>query len=264
LIPVARVRTILNSNRALDETIEEVIREWSTNDAEQKLELEAGGQVINWNMRYPDGVKVPGMVLWWAGAGGPMALPGDYTVTLKRGDETQVREFMIKADPRVTASQEDMVAQFDFMKQVQDKTSEAHQTIIDLRNVRDQINTFQGRLPKDASQELKDFGKDIIKSLTEVEEALYQTKNRSRQDPLNYPIRLTNKLAHLNSLTGIGTYKPTAAAYAVKKEIEGKIDEELTKYRSVLSDKIPKYNRMILEEGVKVISVPSKEKDARK
>lgn len=236
----------------------DVIRSWATNDKDNMLELKAGGQVINWNMRYPEGVKVPGMILWWAGAGGPMALPGEYRVSLAHGDEVQFHDFTIKADPRVKASDADREAQFTFMKEVQDKTSEAHQAIIDLRGVRDQIKTFQSRLPEDASQELKDAGKSIIDGLTEVEEALYQTKNRSRQDPLNYPIRLTNKLAHLNSLTGIGTYKPTAAAYAVKKEITDLIDAELGKYRSILREKVPAYNRMILEQGVRVISVPEK------
>ncbi len=242
----------------------EMIRSWATDDKDNKLELKAGGQVINWNMQYPDGVKVPGMILWWAGSGGPMALPGNYTVTLKHGDTEQVRTFAIKADPRVKASEADMMAQFDFMKEVQDKTSEAHQAIIDLRGVRDQIKTFQGRLPEGAPQELKDAGKAIIDGLTEVEEALYQTKNRSRQDPLNFPIRLTNKLAHLNSLTGIGTYKPTAAAYAVKKEITDMIDAELEKYETILRDQVPAYNQMILEQGVNVISVPQRTDDARR
>ena len=263
-LTVARVSPILRSDGSRDGEYEEVIRHWSTDDKDNMLELKAGGQVINWDMRYPDGVKVPGMILWWAGAGGPMALPGEYSVTLTRGTtigeagdaQVQSRRFMIKADPRVEASPEDMAAQFDFMKAVQDKVSEAHQAILDLRSVREQIKTFQSRLPKDASPELKDAGKAIIDGLTEVEEALYQTKNRSRQDPLNYPIRLTNKLAHLNSLTGIGTYKPTAAAYAVKDEISGLIDAELEKYRSILADKVPRYNRMILEQGVQVIKVP--------
>lgn len=245
---------------------EKKIRSWSTaaKEKDNKLELKAGGQTVNWNLEYPDGVKVDGMILWWAGSGGPMAMPGYYEVKLEHGDEVQTRFFEVKADPRVTASREDMAAQFNFMKDVQDKTSEAHQAIIDLRNVREQIKTFQGRLPQDASKELKEQGEAIIDELTEVEEALYQTKNRSNQDPLNYPIRLTNKLAHLNSLTGIGTYKPTAAAYAVKKELTDAIDAELEKYRSVLSDKVPAYNKMILEQGVQVIKAPEAKKDARK
>ncbi|OAV45876.1 glycosyl hydrolase [Lewinella sp. 4G2] len=242
----------------------EVIREWTTTDKDNMLELKPGGQVVNWDLRYPSGTKVPGMILWWAGTGGPMALPGDYVATFGTEGNEQSREFTVKADPRVTASEADQLAQFNFMKEVRDKVSEAHQAIIDLREVRDQIKTFQSRLPEDSAEELKAFGKTIIEELTEVEETLYQTKNRSGQDPLNYPIRLTNKLAHLNSLVGVGTFKPTASSYAVKAEMTAAIDVELAKYRSVMQEKVPAYNRMIMAAEVPVIAVPVGEKDARK
>jgi photosystem II stability/assembly factor-like uncharacterized protein len=243
----------------------DTIQSWSSMDkGRNKLELKPGGQVINWNMQYPEGTRFDGMILWWAGVGGPMALPGTYTVSMSHGDVTQTREFNIKADPRVTATPEEMQAQFDFMKEVQDKVSEAHQAIIDLRSVRDQIKSFQQGLPADAPEELMKSGKDIIDGLTEVEEALYQTKNRSGQDPLNFPIRLTNKLAHLNSLTGIGTYAPTKAAYEVKAEMTKKIDEQLATYRSILADKVPAYNRMILEQQVPVIKVPKDKTSTKK
>jgi photosystem II stability/assembly factor-like uncharacterized protein len=241
----------------------DTIRSWSTaaEEDDAKLELKAGGQTINWDMQYPDGVKVPGMILWWAGAGGPMALPGDYRVAFSYGEREQVRDFTIKADPRVQATEEDRQAQFTFMKEVQDKASEAHQTIIDLRKLREQIEDFQDRIDDEA---LIAEGKQIIDSLTAIEETLYQTQNRSGQDPLNYPIRLTNKLAHLNSLTGIGTYRPTAAAYQVKEELTQQIDDELDKYRRIVAEEVPAYNRMILEREVEVIQAPASKPSARK
>ena len=241
----------------------DTIRSWSTAASEEarKLDLKTGGQVINWDLRYPDGVEVPGMILWWAGAGGPMALPGDYTVAFKVGEREQTQPFTIKADPRVQASEEDRMAQFEFMKEVQDKASEAHQLIIDLRQLREQIKDFQDRTD---DTELKEYGKGIIDSLTAIEETLYQTKNRSRQDPLNYPIRLTNKLAHLNSLTGIGTYRPTAAAYAVKEELTAEIDAEIDKYNRIVAERVPEYNRMILDREVDVIAAPSRSGVSRK
>ncbi|MCP9237126.1 glycosyl hydrolase [Lewinella sp. JB7] len=241
----------------------DTIRSWSTaaKEKENKLELKSGGQVINWDLRYPDGVEVPGMILWWAGSGGPMALPGDYTVSFAYGERVQSQPFTIKADPRVQATEADRQAQFTFMKEVQDKTSEAHQVIIDLRKLRQQITDFQERIE---DQELIDYGKEIVDALTEVEETLYQTKNRSGQDPLNYPIRLTNKLAHLNSLTGIGTYKPTAAAYQVKEELTAKIDAEIAEYHRIVNERVPAYNRMILERQVEVIAAPQGKKVSRK
>ncbi|NJB85834.1 photosystem II stability/assembly factor-like uncharacterized protein [Lewinella marina] len=241
----------------------DTIRQWSTTaeKKENKLELKAGGQTVNWDMQYPDGVEFDNMILWWAGTGGPMALPGDYQVAFSYGERKQVRDFTIKPDPRVQASEEDRQAQFAFMKEVQDKTSEAHQVIIDLRQLRGQIKELQQRID---NQEVIDFGKSIMDSLTAIEETLYQTKNRSGQDPLNYPIRLTNKLAHLNSLTGIGTYRPTAAAYAVKEELTAQIDAELEAYRTIVREKVPAYNQLILERGVQVISPPNRKSSARK
>ncbi len=241
----------------------DTIRSWSTKAEEEdaKLELKAGGQTVNWDISYPEGTEVEGMILWWAGSGGPLALPGDYQVAFSVGEREQVRDFTIKADPRVQASAEERQAQFTFMKEVQDKASEAHQVIIDLRKLRSQIKDFQDRI---ADKGITSYGEGIIDSLTAIEETLYQTKNRSGQDPLNYPIRLTNKLAHLNSLMGIGTYKPTAAAYAVKEELTTQIDAEIEKYNRIVDGEVPQYNRMILERGVEVIVPPNHDKVSRK
>ena len=241
----------------------DTIRSWSTaaKEPQNKLELKAGGQTVNWDMQYPDGTGFDNMILWWAGTGGPMALPGDYEVSFRHGDEIQTRDFTIKPDPRVQASEEDRAAQFAFMKEVQDKVSEAHQVIIDLRKVRGQIKDLQERVD---DEEVTAMGKAIIDSLTTIEETLYQTQNRSGQDPLNYPIRLTNKLAHLNSLTGIGTYRPTAAAYAVKEELTKQIDDEIATYDAIVSERVPEYNRLILEREVKIIQPPARKTSARK
>ncbi len=94
--------------------------------------------------------------------------------------------------------------------------------------------------------------------MTEVEQALYQTKNRSRQDPLNFPIKLTNKLAHLNSLNGSGDYRPTAQSYQVKDELSQQIDNELKKFRKVVNEDIPELNRMIRERAVDPIMMKEK------
>ena len=226
-------------------------------EKDDKLEFEKGGNTFNWDMRYPDGVDFDGIILWWAGVGGPKAKPGNYEARLKVGDEEQVQTFKILPDPRSEATPEDMAAQFEFMKSVQDKVSEAHQAIIDLRDVKTQVNDFVERLPKgDQYAPLREQAKVITESLTEVEETLYQTKNRSGQDPLNFPIRLTNKLAHLNSLVGIGDSRPTAPAYAVKEEISKLIDDELADYRRIMGQEIPKFNQLIREQQIDLITGP--------
>jgi hypothetical protein len=94
--------------------------------------------------------------------------------------------------------------------------------------------------------------------MTAVEEALYQTKNRARQDPLNFPIRLTNKLGHLNSLMR-GDYPPTKQAIQVKEELTKEIDDWLAKYYEVRDQKVPQFNKLIRELEVDVLTVPKSE-----
>ena len=94
--------------------------------------------------------------------------------------------------------------------------------------------------------------------LGEVEKALYQTKNRSRQDPLNFPIKLTNKLGHLNSLVSIGDFPPTEQDIAVKNELTAKINKELQVFNEVISSELKEFNKgfnelnlnyLFIEEG---------------
>ena len=85
----------------------------------------------------------------------------------------------------------------------------------------------------------------MAQGLKMIEETLYQTKNRSSQDPLNYPIKLTNKLAHLNSLSAIGDYPPTNQAVEYKKEVVGEIDRELMKLKTIFNEAIPRYNELV-------------------
>ena len=63
--------------------------------------------------------------------------------------------------------------------------------------------------------------------LTEIEGEIYQYRNRSSQDPLNYPIRLNNKLAALQGIVESGDYKPTDQSYAVFKDLSARLDKQL-------------------------------------
>ena len=77
---------------------------------------------------------------------------------------------------------------------------------------------------------------------SEIEKALYQTQNRSAQDPVNFPIRLNNKLAHLNSLVGRGDFAPTEQDVAVKNELTQKINNQLGKFNELVDKEIKAFN----------------------
>jgi DNA repair ATPase RecN len=205
-------------------------------------------------MRYQPSSDFEGMILWWASMQGPKALPGNYKVKLTVDGETVLKNFEILSDPRSNATQADMKAKFDFLMKVNSKVSEAHEAITDMRSAKQQINQILEKLK--ANEEYKDLvekAESINTSISEVEKALYQTKNKSRQDPLNYPIKLTNKLAHLNSLEGMSDFAPTAQSEAFRKEVTSKIDAELAKWKAIQQNTIPEFNAMVKENAVDAI-----------
>ena len=84
--------------------------------------------------------------------------------------------------------------------------------------------------------------KQLNSSLTEIEKALYQTKNRSRQDPLNFPIKLTNKLGHLNSLVTSNDFPPTNQDELVRKELTAEVENHILKYQKLVSQDLKYFN----------------------
>ena len=234
----------------------ETIRSFSTHAKEKgdKLaDITQGGNMYNWNMRYPEAKKFDGMIMWWGSLAGAKATPGSYRVQLSVNGTAMTEDFDIMADPRLGLSEADQRAQFEFINEINEKVTESHEAIIQMKAINEQIKKYGDLIEDD--QEITQLVGDIDSVLQSVEKGLYQTKNRSRQDPLNFPIRLTNKLAHLNSLTQIGDYPPTDQAIEVKDVLIGEIDELLEAYDAIKSDKIPLLNNLIRAKEVDYIIV---------
>src|SRR6056300_1170555 len=184
------------------------------------------------------------MILWWANLDGPKAVPGAYKVSMSVGDQTiATHDFSILPDPRAEASVADMQAQYDFITKVNTTINDAHNAIKNIRDVNGKLTAFMKKYKGDtAVSDLYTMAKDMKESLETVEKALYQTQNRSGQDPLNFPIRLTNKLAHLNSLVSLDDFGPTVQDRAVKAELTIKIEEQLAKFDALVEKEIDAFN----------------------
>jgi len=234
----------------------DLIREYSTHaeDKDEKLkDIKQGAQMFNWDMSYPDAKSFDGMILWWGSMDGPTAIPGQYEVKLTHNGEELSQPFTIKGNPNLNVSDADYAAQYDFIQSVNSKVTEAHEAIIEMRSIKEQLNKYKD-IVKD-NDDVKDGIAEVDSTLSAIENALYQTKNQSRQDPLNFPIKLTNKLAHLNSLTQIGVSPPTQGALDVRDELVTQIDEYLRQYENVKTLSIPGINQMIREAQVDYIII---------
>lgn len=223
---------------------------------EEQLKVKLGMNRHVWNMRYADAEGFDGLIMWAASLTGPKAIPGKYKAKLTVNGKSSETEFEIVKDPRTSGTVADIKAQFDFSIAVRDKLSDTHKAIKKIRTAREQLNRVTEPMKgKEDMKEVTEMGKSILDEMKKIEEALYQTKNKSGQDPLNYPVRLNNKLGALGSEVDGSDYKPTEQVKAVYNEITEKINEQLNLLNKVMTDKVPKFNELVKQKQVSAISV---------
>ncbi len=231
-----------------------LIKKYDNQSDENTLDINGEKNSFVWNMRYDDAKGFDGLIMWAASLRGPIASPGQYYVKLTVNEKSEEQSFNILKDPRSNSTDEDLKEQFDFLLSVRDKVSDIHQTIIDIRSSRSQLIDLKSKI-SDKYPDMENSISDVISRITLIEEKLYQTKNRSGQDPLNFPIRLNNKLAHLTSVASVGNFKPTDQMYNVRDELIGLIDKELKMWEDIKENDLVKLNSTILENNIQLITI---------
>ncbi|MDB4152504.1 glycosyl hydrolase [Flavobacteriaceae bacterium] len=226
-----------------------VIKTYSTKDKKNKLEVKAGGNEFVWDTRYDGAEKLEGMIFWSASFSGAKAVPGSYKVRLAVNGKEQTQDFTILPDPRSESSVADMQKQFDFVNEVNQTVDKAHKAIKNMREIRSKLKDFVKQNQSDSTAtRLAAQAKTIQEDLLEVEKTLYQTQNRSNQDPLNFPIRLTNKLGHLNRLLTIDDFPPTAQDLAVKEELTAAVEVAMERYQQLIDSDVASFNEVFKKE----------------
>ncbi|MCB0457642.1 MAG: glycosyl hydrolase [Flavobacteriaceae bacterium] len=221
----------------------DTIKSFSSKGKKDKLEVKKGSNLFVWDTQGEGAEKLEGMILWWASLEAPKAVPGMYKVTLQIGEETYSQNFSILPDKNAETDIAGMQRQFDFITAVNKTVDKAHKSIKNIRKINAQLEAFQKQYKdNEAVKELVENAKKLSEDFSEIEKALYQTQNRSGQDPLNFPIKLTNKLAHLNSLVGMDDFPPTQQDIAIKNELTQKINAELSKFDQLVTNEIKNFN----------------------
>jgi chromatin segregation and condensation protein Rec8/ScpA/Scc1 (kleisin family) len=156
----------------------------------------------------------------------------------------------------VNTTAADYAKQLELGLKIRDKLSETHNAIIQIRETRRQVEDLLKRVAGQPQYKgVVDAGTALNKNLTSIEEALYQTKNQSNQDPLNYPIRLNNKLAALAGVVGSAEAAPTAQSYAVYDEVVTQIDAQLQKLAQIMSTDVSAFNRLVRDQNIPAVVV---------
>jgi hypothetical protein len=221
----------------------EIIKTFSTASEKDKLEVKVGGNRFVWNTRYKGAERLEGMILWGASLFGAKAVPGQYTVSLQKNDAMIERAFTILPDPRAEVTIAEMQEQFDFVNTVNQTLDEAHQAIKNIRSINSKLAAFEKNYKDlDEAKEILETAAALKKEFLEIEKALYQTQNKSNQDPLNFPIRLTNKLGHINNLVMANDFPPTDQDITVSKLLTSQIKVRMKQYNKLLSEDLENFN----------------------
>ena len=209
-----------------------------------KGNAKAGHTRMEWDLRYPGATVFPGMILRSVNAAqGPLAPPGRYQVRVTADGQPQTQPVEVRINPNLkTIAAADLEEQFRLAGQVRDRTTAANEAVIKIRAIRAQV---QDRLAKDKDPRLAAAAAAFLRTLAPVEEELYQVKNQSPKDPLNFPIKLNNRLAALGRLVDSAEAKPTAQTYVVFEKLSADLAAQLALLDAALAKNLPALNELL-------------------
>ena len=239
---------------SLEGTVDPTDEEEEKEKKDPSVPKEAGTNRFIWNMCFPDPKKIDGYVASEAVMTGPAAAPGNYLVELEVGDQTLTEIFEIQKDQRGTATQEDLDAQFELLLRLRNKLSETHDAINMLRNIRQQVEGWVRRSSERQDHEaIAASAMSIKEKLAPIEDDLTQSKAKTRQDTMNWPVKLNGKLAWLAAVISSAQAAPTSQAYELYEDLVQRIDVQLQRLKEVINTDVAAFNHLMSESGVPAV-----------
>lgn len=217
---------------------------------ETKPTTAAGLNSFSWNLRYPGATVFDGMIMWGARPqNGPKAPIGKYQVRLTVGTYSETKTFLVKLNPNLKGVTEaDLKETFDLAIKIREKETANNEAVIRIRKIKQQV---EERLKDVNDPTFATQAKEFVAKLTAIEEDLYQTKNRSGQDPLNFPIKLGNRISAVRRSLESGDAKPTAGVYKVFDELSKELDGHLVKLDATVKGGIDAINPLLMNKQMK-------------
>ncbi|HEU4588115.1 MAG TPA: glycosyl hydrolase [Gemmatimonadales bacterium] len=215
-----------------------------------RVPAKAGLNRFDWSLQGEDAVGFDGMVLWAASTAGPKVPPGRYTVRLTVGGQEFTQPLVVRKDPRSGATDADLAEQYALLVQIRDRLSAANLAVVEIRRVKAELEARRKQATKANGGTLAKLASSFVSRIESIEQELYQVKNQSSQDPLNYPIRLNNQIGALASVVASTEAKPTAQSYEVFKRLSAELDQHLGRLKGVMEQGLPPINAELRRLGL--------------
>jgi photosystem II stability/assembly factor-like uncharacterized protein len=223
---------------------------------ETKLEVSKGMNRLQWDLTFKGPDITSGTILAYGYKDGPAAPTGTYSVRLTYDGKTFTQTFKVDKDPRWTATDADLQAQYDLSKQAMDELNRAHLEIRQMRAIKTQVDAVLAKATKAGKDtELKKLADALKKKLTDLEEELIQTKNKAGQDPINYPPMFDDQLDWLYLVVNSQDAKPTDGCYELYRDLKKQGDGFANRLNEIISVDLKAFNDQVLKDGMGVVTI---------
>jgi photosystem II stability/assembly factor-like uncharacterized protein len=232
------------------------------NPKDPKPPVAAGLQRLNWDLRYDRATDFTGLVMWDATTQGPVAPPGNYQVRVTADGQSATQPFAVRREPHLLAdvTDADLQREFQLAMQIRDKSSQANEAVLLVRGIRPQLQDRAGKLDSKTGATAKAI-EALEKTLTTVERNVYQVKNQSMEDPLNFPVMLNNKIATLQGIVESADAQPTDQSYDMFKMLSDRLDEQMRTLDTAVQKELPQVNELLKRQKLAPIKAePQKAK----
>ncbi|GIW52314.1 MAG: hypothetical protein KatS3mg081_1669 [Gemmatimonadales bacterium] len=217
----------------------------------QRISVKAGLNYVHWDLRTQPWVAFPGMILWGVQANAPSAPPGRYTLRLTADGRTLTAPVVVKRNPWITdVTDEDLHAQYQLARRIRDRVNDANNAVIEIRRVKRQL---EDRLQRSDDRRLRSAAERLRANASAVEENIYQVRNQSNQDPLNFPIKVNNRLANLLSMVERGDGRPTNHMPEIFEILSAELQGYLDRLAQVWSTDLAAVNRELRRLGLPAV-----------
>jgi photosystem II stability/assembly factor-like uncharacterized protein len=233
-----------NTLRSYSSKPDKTFKSYSGGPSKPKiLRREKGVNRFNWDMRKEQMTGVDGRFLL-GGYSGPMVPPGTYTITLSAGDNVLSTEAVLLADPRINADQQEYDTQYKLISEAEEMARDLQESAASMHKTKERISTLQKLFEEeDEAKELITYGKDLSKEIADWETLVLQPKQKTFQDVINFPNKLSAECMDL--MDRMGGMIPTItdgmktrladlkSEYQEVKSAQEKISEGFDNYNSL-------------------------------
>jgi len=214
-----------------------------------------------WDLRSDDPVQIPGAFYSGEGPKGPLALPGDYQVKLAVGGKSQIAPLHLAIDPRTKGAEPALQKQFTLSMQVNDRISQLHQAVNEIRDLKSQVQTLHKRFGDD--QRLKpalDAADQLDHKMSEVEQELIQVNMKGSEANLAFPNKLNERFDTFSHAIDAGDAEPTKPQLDVFELLSNQLREQLQKWAQIKNEDVPKVDGLIKQANLPALIITEKKK----